>query len=113
MCGRLSSAGDQMAPAPQRGGWMHAKLFRAVGAAAAAGALAVSPVAGQAALAAPGPVAVPCSAAALAAALAGATGGETLSLAPMCHYQLTEALPQGGLQLPVHGNGATLERRTP
>ena len=66
----------------------------AVGALAAAAALGST----QAALAAPaqGAVSVPCSAAALASAISGASSGETLNLAKFCVYKLTEALPDVG-----------------
>src|SRR5580704_13718497 len=80
----------------------------AVGALAAAAALGFT----QAALAAPaqGAVSVPCSAAALASAITGATSGETLNLAKFCVYKLTEALPDVDTDLTINGNQSTIER---
>jgi predicted outer membrane repeat protein len=53
---------------------------------------------------------VPCSASALASAITTASSGAALSLAPRCHYSLTEALPAVGQDLTIAGNGATLVR---
>src|SRR5580692_7724240 len=80
----------------------------AVCALAAAAALGFT----QAALAAPaqGAVSVPCSAAALASAITGASSGETLNLAKFCVYKLTEALPEVGTDLTINGNQSTIER---
>src|SRR5580698_2184324 len=80
----------------------------AVGALAAAAALGFT----QAALAAPaqGAVSGPCSAAALASAITGASNGETLNLAKFCVYKLTEALPEVDTDLTINGNQSTIER---
>ncbi len=92
---------------------MHLNVFKpAAGAAVVLAALAVSPAAAQAAPAAPGTVDVPCSAAALAAGISGASDGAALSLAPLCVYRLTAALPAVSQSLTIHGNAATLERST-
>ena len=55
-------------------------------------------------------VSVPCSAAALASAIGGATSGETLSLAKFCVYKLTEGLPDIDTDLTINGNQSTIER---
>ena len=55
-------------------------------------------------------VSVPCSAAALASAIGGATSGETLNLAKFCVYKLTEALPDVDTDLTINGNQSTIER---
>jgi polymorphic membrane protein len=92
---------------------MHINVFKAAaGVAAALAALAVSPAAAQAAPAAPAAVNVPCNSAALAASISGASSGGALSLAPLCVYRLTAALPDVSQALTIHGNAATLERST-
>jgi len=80
----------------------------AVGAVVAASGLGFA----QAALAVPvaGAVDVPCSVAALASAISGNAGGETLSLAKFCTYQLTSALPDITEDLTIDGNGGAIER---
>src|ERR1700680_4832051 len=79
---------------------------------AAGAAVAVSLGSAQAALAAPAPAAlqVPCITSVLAADIAGGVSGQTLSLVPSCHYQLTAALPVISKNLTIQGNGATIER---
>ena len=54
-------------------------------------------------------VQVPCSAAALTAAVSSASSGETLSLATLCTYGLTSALPPIMEKLTIKGNHATIE----
>lgn len=54
-------------------------------------------------------VQVPCSAAALTAAVSSASSGETLSLATLCTYGLTSALPPITEKLTIKGNYATIE----
>ena len=97
---------------------MNGRLIRAAAAAVTAGLLATAAGGAQSALAGPrGVVSVPCSAAALTAAIKGASSGETLSLAPLCTYGLTAALPPIVENLIINGNHATIERsaaaRTP
>ena len=53
---------------------------------------------------------MPCSAAALASAISGATSGETLNLAKFCVYKLTEELPDVDTDLTINGNQSTIER---
>src|ERR1700680_1291057 len=84
---------------------------------AAGAAVAVSLGCAQAALAVPqsvvppaGVVQVPCLTSVLAADIAGGVSGQTLSLVPSCHYQLTAALPVISKNLTIQGNGATIER---
>ena len=57
----------------------------------------------------PSVVQVPCSAAVLTAAVSSASSGETLSLATLCTYGLTSALPPITENLTIKGNGATIE----
>jgi predicted outer membrane repeat protein len=91
--------------------FMNGRLIRAAAGAVTAGLLATAAVGTQTALAAPrGVVNVPCSAVALTAAVQGASSGETLSLAPLCSYGLTAALPPISENLTIDGNHATLER---
>jgi predicted outer membrane repeat protein len=54
-------------------------------------------------------VQVPCSAAALTTAVSSASSGETLSLATLCTYGLTSALPPIVEKLTIKGNRATIE----
>ena len=90
---------------------MNGRFIRAAAAAVTAGLLATAAGGAQSALAAPrGVVNVPCSAAALTAAITGASSGETLSLAPLCRYSLTAALPPVVENLTINGNHATIER---
>ncbi len=90
---------------------MNGRFIRAAAAAVTAGLLATAAGGAQSALAAPrGVVSVPCSAAALTAAIKGASSGETLSLAPLCTYGLTAALPPIVENLIIKGNHATIER---
>src|SRR5580698_4189386 len=97
---------------------MQLKFARATGRIAAVGALAAAGLGfAQAALAetalagtAQAAVSVPCSAAALASAIGGATSGETLSLAKFCVYKLTEGLPAIDTDLTINGNQSTIER---
>ena len=93
---------------------MQLKLTKTAVRIGAAGALAAAAALGfaQAALAAPaqGAVSVPCSAAALASAISGATSGETLNLAKFCVYKLTEELPDVDTDLTINGNQSTIER---
>jgi hypothetical protein len=91
--------------------FMNGRLIRAAAGAVTAGLLATATMGTQSALAAPrGVVNVPCSAVALTAAIKGASSGETLSLAPLCSYGLTAALPPIMKKLTIKGNHATLER---
>jgi predicted outer membrane repeat protein len=64
----------------------------------------------SAARAQPATVQVPCSAAALASAVAGASDGATLGLAPRCSYDVTASLSPAVANLTIRGNGATVER---
>ena len=97
---------------------MQLKFARATGRIVAVGALAAAGLGfTQAALAgtalagtAQAAVSVPCSAAALASAIGGASSGETLSLAKFCVYKLTEALPDVDTDLTINGNQSTIER---
>ena len=89
---------------------MNGRFIRATAGAVAAGLLATAAGGAQSALAAPGGVVnVPCSAAALTAAISGASSGETLSLATLCTYGLTAALPPILEKLTINGNHATIE----
>ncbi len=89
---------------------MNGRFIRVTAGALAAGLLATAAGGGQSVLAAArGTVNVPCSAAALAAAISGASSGETLSLARLCTYRLTAALPPISGSLTITGNRATLE----
>jgi predicted outer membrane repeat protein len=91
--------------------FMNGRFIRAAAGAVTAGLLATAAGGAQSALAAPrGAVDVPCSAPALTAAIKGASGGETLSLAPLCSYGLTAALPPIVENLTINGNHATIER---
>ena len=91
---------------------MHLKFAKTAARTVAVGALAVGAGVGaaQTALAAPvsGAVDVSCSAAALASDISGNTGGETLSLAKFCVYQLPAALPHITEDLTI--DGGTIER---
>ena len=97
---------------------MQLKFARAAGRIAAVGALAAAGLGfAQAALAetalagtAQAAVSVPCSAAALASAISGASSGETLNLAKFCVYKLTEELPDVDTDLTINGNQSTIER---
>lgn len=92
---------------------MNGRFIRAAAAAVTAGLLATAVAGTQSALASPrGVVSVPCSTAALTAAIKGASSGETLSLAPLCSYGLTAALPPILESLTINGNHATIERST-
>jgi predicted outer membrane repeat protein len=55
-------------------------------------------------------VPVPCTVAALGTAISGAADGATLSLAPLCVYTLTAALPMIDASITIVGNRATIER---
>ena len=55
-------------------------------------------------------ISVPCSAAALAAAITGASNGGILSLKGSCTYRLAAPLPAISANLTIRGDGATLER---
>jgi predicted outer membrane repeat protein len=90
--------------------FMNGRFIRAAAGAMTAGLLATAAGGAQSALAAPrGVVNVPCQAAALTAAIKGAASGETLSLAPLCIYGLTAALPPISEKLTIKGNHATME----
>jgi hypothetical protein len=89
---------------------MNGRFIWAAAGAVTAGLLATAAGGAQSALAAPrGIVNVPCRTAALTAAIKGASSGETLSLAPLCTYGLTAALPPISEKLTIKGNHATIE----
>jgi predicted outer membrane repeat protein len=91
--------------------FMNGRFTRAAAGAVTASLLATAAGGTQSAQAAPrGVVNVPCSAAALTAAIKAASSGETLSLAPLCSYGLTAALPPISENLTINGDHATLER---
>jgi predicted outer membrane repeat protein len=90
--------------------FMNGRFIRAAAGAVTAGLLATAAPGTQSALAAPrGVVNVPCSAAALTAAIKGASSGETLSLAPLCTYGLSAALPPIVEKLTIEGNHSTIK----
>jgi predicted outer membrane repeat protein len=90
--------------------FMNGRFIRAAAGAVTAGLLASAAVGTQSALATTRAVVnVPCSAAALTAAIKGSSSGETLSLAPLCSYGLSAALPPIVEKLTIEGNHSTLE----
>jgi hypothetical protein len=90
--------------------FMNGRFIRAAAGAVTAGLLASAAVGTQSAMAtARGVVNVPCSAVALTAAIKDASSGETLSLAPLCSYGLSAALPPIVEKLTIEGNHSTLK----
>ena len=92
---------------------MHGRFLRVAAGTLTASLLAAGGGGAQTALAGSRSVVqVPCSAAALTAAVSSASSassGETLSLATLCTYGLTSALPPIMEKLTIKGNHATIE----